>query len=417
MDADSMHRLTKLLADNGEAATLSEALEAFSNYGVTIRLSAKSMVRASDQIVALTAINAASRSFLGNVNVECEDFLLTAPGFEGQRFHDFLTWADVKGSLSREVEAWPRVSVGVTDPLKGDIQAWAAGWEFGIGDPACSEECFAPACVAAAGLAINEAFSILRKDNPYAGRRSVRLSLWGPTTSSGGPSVAEVPAQDSIWMVGLGHLGQAYAWTLGFMRPGEGEVFLQDVDVVSKSTISTSMLSVSSQLGTKKTRVVSRWLEERGFKTSIVERRFDEAQRVRPEEPSTALFGVDNAAARRVMEGAQFRLILDAGLGSGYSDFRSLRMRSFPGPSRAAELWASESEAVVRLSPAYRQLIEDGAEPCGVTILATRAVGAPFVGCVAAAHVIAERVRRQMGGPKLAFLDMNLREPERSTSG
>jgi hypothetical protein len=75
-----------------------------------------------------------------------------------------------------------------------------------------------PACVAAGPLAVSKAFFVLRGDNPYAGRRSLALSLWDPrtvgTAAEAGPSSGlEV---SSAWIVGLGHLGQAYAWTIGF---------------------------------------------------------------------------------------------------------------------------------------------------------------------------------------------------------
>jgi hypothetical protein len=301
---------------------------------------------------------------------------------------------------------------------RGDLCVWSAGWDFGIGSSPHAAPVFAPACVAAGGLAVSEAFSILRADNPYAGRRRVQLSLWDPSSSrvmSAGTT--EVPAQEALWLIGLGHLGQAYAWTIGFLPPGSRAVFLQDVDVVSQSTLSTSMISHATDRGQKKTRVVARWLEARGYQTALIERRFDEAQRVRAEEPGTALFGVDNAAARRVIESAGFRLVIDAGLGSGFSDFRGLRMRTFPGPSSAAALWASEAESRAPLAPAYRRLLEAGAEACGVTTLATRAVGAPFVGCVAAGYAIAERIRRQVGGQAVGFLDLHLREPERLEVG
>ena len=58
-------------------------------------------------------------------------------------------------------------------------------------------------------------------------------------------------------------------------------------------------------------------------------------------------------------------------------------------------------------------MLAQGAEPCGVTTLATRAVGAPFVGCVATAFVVSELVRSQTGGPAYGYVDLNLRDPQR----
>lgn len=418
MDADSFHRLAKALMDSGEATSISEALNTFVRYGVRIRLGKELARDPGAQIIALTAVNAAARSFQGNVVVDGDDVELSACGFEGQRLFQFLEWAGVTKAPPQEAGSWPTIAIGTASAAPGTIHAWSNGWAFGLGEPRAGEAMFAPACVAAGGLAVSEAFSLLRGDNPYSGRRNIVMSLWDPLQTGARSTILETPDQDDMWLIGLGHLGQAYAWTLGFMHPGESRVFLQDVDSITKSSVSTSMLSNVSDVNEMKTRIVARWLEARGFRTSLVERRFDGAQRVRAGEPAVALFGVDNPAARRVMEGCGFRLVIDAGLGSGYRDFRAIRIRTFPGPSMAASLWvASQSEGAVPLPAAYQKLLTEGAEACGVTTLASRAVAAPFVGCVAAGYVMAERVRRQLGGIPLGFIDLNLRDPRGADVG
>jgi hypothetical protein len=412
IDANSMHRLTKLLIDSGEAASVQEAIDSFSRYGVRIRLGADIAHDVAGQIIALTAINCAARSFNGNVVIEGDDFELIAPGFESTRLAKFIDSVGVKSSHNAS-QSWPRVVINHDSAERGDILAWSAGWHFGLGAPHTGGPPFPPSCVAVAGLAINEAFSILRLDNPYAGRRKIKLSLWNPASlDSTAPSHQDLARPGGLWLIGAGHLGQAYAWTLGFMPAGPEPIFLQDIDVVTNSTISTSMVSQRSDCGRKKTRVVAQWLEARGYKTALIERRFDGSQQLRPEEPGVALFGVDNAAARRVAEGAGFQHIIDAGLGSGPRDFRGIRIRTFPGPSAAAALWSSEQQNREPLATAYQQMVKDGADACGVTQLATRAVGAPFVGCVAAGYVLGELIRQNVGGPTFGFLDMHLRDPE-----
>src|SRR6476661_2152448 len=93
MEADSFHRLAKALVDSGESATVQEALDTFAAYGVRVRLAADVMTDVTAQVIALTAINSASRSFQGNVVVESADFELRAPGFVGLRLSNFLAWA------------------------------------------------------------------------------------------------------------------------------------------------------------------------------------------------------------------------------------------------------------------------------------------------------------------------------------
>jgi hypothetical protein len=51
--------------------------------------------------------------------------------------------------------------------------------------------------------------------------------------------------------------------------------------------------------------------------------------------------------------------------------------------------------------PAYQALKHEGMNPCGLTQLASRTVGVPFVGLIAATLVIAEILRRLHGGDGL----------------
>ena len=53
-------------------------------------------------------------------------------------------------------------------------------------------------------------------------------------------------------------------------------------------------------------------------------------------------------------------------------------------------------------------LDEGGLDRCGVTLLAGKAVGAPFVGAVAATLVLAEVLRLLHGGTLHRLVDMNL---------
>lgn len=411
---DSLHRLAKALADSGEAETLEVAHEAFSRYGIHFVIHQSAMADEALQNIALTAINAASRSFMGNVRVSgCVDEKLSANGFGGTTLRQFADWLGIRPDAS-SLHPWAMIFIGAAaaEAPAGSIRPWAEGWRFGLGLPrsAAPVSIFAPACIAAGGLAVSEAFSIMRGDNPYSGRRQLELSLWSPTDPMAqGPKKMVMPRS---WLVGLGHLGQAFAWTMGFMSPPRQAVYLQDFDVVTESTLSTSMLSAASDVGQAKSDVVSGWLRARGYDTFTVAHRFSSAQRVAAGDPRVALFGVDNAAARRVSESAGFEFVVDTGLGSGFNDFRAIRVRTFPGPSTAADLWALDADlAVPQQMPAYQHLLSRGAEACGVTTLASRAVGAPFVGCVAAGYALAELVKHELGIEVNAVIDTNLRDP------
>lgn len=419
MNSESFHRLLKTLLDSGEAKTLEQAKETFAKYGVRVVLNASVCSSVSQQMIALTVINTASRCFLGNVIVEGdEDMVLTAPGFENQRLSEFCDWAGVTAG-GATLEDWPVIAIGsgLQPTSNGAIRPWVAGWVFGLGNSVVTNDgLFAPSCVAAGALAVSEAFSMLRLDNPYAGKRDFAFSLWSMTEGGeqGPMTVFSEVLRDGLWIVGLGHLGQAYCWTLGFFPESTATLLLQDMDTVTGSTISTSVLSGRNDVGVMKTRVVAAWLESRGFKTRLLERRFDSSTRIAVSDPSVALFGVDNASARRCCEQAGFSLVMDAGLGSGYRDFRALRVRAYPGGSSAAQIWAQDHEVkTVEVAPAYTALVADGHDPCGVTTLATRAVGAPFVGCYAAAILLAQLFKRRLTGIGADVLNVNLRHPGR----
>jgi hypothetical protein len=421
MNADSFHRLMKLLVDSGECATVEDAIATFAVYGVRLVLADAVADSPAQQVIALTIINTAARSFQGNIHITApRDLRLSVPGFEGLPLSVFASWAGVN-PLCMPIEAWPEIRVGecASADARAALEPWASGWAFGVGASVRSGPAdtpmFVPACVAAGALAVSEAFSLLRRDNPYAGRRSVKFSLWSMQADvAQPPQGTQLVVDGGLWLVGLGHLGQAYCWTLGMMAGAvKGPLVLQDIDAVTASTITTSVLSAPADVTRKKTRVVADWMERRGVETRLVERRFDTSTHVAAGEPMTALFGVDNPVARRACEGAGFALVLDAGLGSGYRDFRSLRVRAFPGVSAADKIWATAEDGVVEtLAPAYQALLAAGKEPCGVTTLATRAVGAPFVGCYAAAVLLGELLRRRAGLPGYSVIDITLRTPD-----
>ena len=78
------------------------------------------------------------------------------------------------------------------------------------------------------------------------------------------PELSYLPSR--LWLIGLGHLGQAYLWGLGLLpyaADAKVELLLQDVDVITPSTESTSILSDRTMLGDKKTRVTAKWAERR----------------------------------------------------------------------------------------------------------------------------------------------------------
>lgn len=424
--ADSMHRLAKLALDAGEVATPDAALALFHQYRLRIHLGAGWADTLAGQACFTTALSTASRALLGGVEVTGDlSPVLQLPLFAGVTTQAVIP---MMGGVTCEqpTPGIPVLLIGESTRLNDETFAIRASW-----DGWCAQ--IAPASdgghlavqldnplagVCAAAIAVSEAFSYVRRDVIEAGHRRIGISLWNPlaiaewnTPASRGPQLAYLPTD--LWLVGLGHLGQAYAWVLGMLPYPEQHrprLVLQDVDRVTASNLSTCLLVDANDVGARKTRVMARRLEAVGFDINLVERRFGAGHRPEPTEPSVALFGVDNVAARRDLDSAAFALVVEAGLGSGYRDFRSVRMHTFPGPRSASELWpaTAASQEAIALNSAYQQLAKDSNDLCGVTMLASKAVATPFVGAFSASLVVAEIMRPLHGGGVHTSLDLQL---------
>jgi hypothetical protein len=418
LDHTSLHRTAKYFMDSGRVETHEAAVELLKSYGLTIRVGAEVTRSRHHQTALLTLVNVARRTFLGGIEVvgSCDGPSLSvlAPN---QPLADAVQ--DLGGRIvQRARSGWPAAVIGDATQFDGPAPCWQLTWQGWSGSviPHREQRRFdeataipiAPALAAAVCAA--EAFAFHSGDHPLAGRRATGLSLWNPgqdwqTVDPSEPVLAYLPSR--LWLIGLGNLGQAFAWLLAclpYRNRGNTELVLQDFDRISPSNDSTSILSFTGDVGRRKGRCVADWLEERGFSTVLEERRFGEHTRRAPDEPGVALCGVDNALARMSLEKAGFDLVVEAGLGAGPNAFRSISLHTFPSSRPAEQIWSrhlGQADAGFESKPAYQALKQKGMDSCGLAQLASRTVGVPFVGVVAASLVIAELLRRLHGGAGL----------------
>lgn len=428
--AERLHRLVKEALDRGTVASIEEAEARFARYRLVLETDVNAIANPVHQATLLTAVALGHRVFLGGVFVHLEGDAHRLPPLPLART---LSKAVVQlgGQIVTESlpDSLPHVHIGGSSRARTrpfEIRTLCFGWRGGIVPVDLPDErdgqTLVLAGMLAAGLAVNEAFLYVRHETGLAGERSVGLSLWdlhpeldwlnAPVTE---PVLALLPAR--LWMLGLGHLGQAFLWALGLLpyaEPNALELVLQDIDIITPSTESTSILSDGPLVNQKKTRAMAAWAEARGFSTSIQERRFAEGFHRQDDEPSILLCGLDNALGRRALDSAGFEFVVEAGLGRGYQDFRTLRLHTLPASRSAAEIWPVIVDSPRAIAaPAYTKLLRDGVlDRCGMTLLAGKAVGAPFVGAVAATLVIAEVLRLLHDGPLLQLLDLDLEWPE-----
>lgn len=246
----------------------------------------------------------------------------------------------------------------------------------------------------------------------------VGFSLWRPDlcwldAGAAGPELQSLPAK--LWLLGLGHLGQAYAWTLGLL-PFNSEtattLYLQDYDVVEVGNWSAGLLCEENQVGRLKTRVAAEWLERRGFETRLIERPFDINTVRMVNEPRVALCGFDNPESRQILEDIGFELVVDAGLGSSIDHFDRIVLRTFPDASqKPRDIWA---RLVAEISPLDAALFEQHEGECGIVFqeIAGKAISSSFTGACASALVLSEVLKALHDGKRSEFITIQLRDLE-----
>ncbi len=430
--SDRLNRTVKLAVDSGEVASLEEAQKLFEQYRLRLYLGEDVSGSATHQAVVLTIVNAARRCFLGGVEViGCPDDELLVPWKDQARLRGAVT--DLGGAHvdKATMDDYPSIVVGDVDRrmISGEfaIRATFDGWTGGVtpvaDDRRLSESTqFTPSGVLAGALATSEAFQYVRGSNARAGLRDVGISLWEPENSldwfergNTGPALAFLPAR--LWIIGLGHLGQAFLWTLGFLPyrdPTDVLLVVQDTDLLVRANESTSPLTDTSLIGKMKTRAIADWCEQRGFRVRIIERLFSDDLRINNGEPRVAICGVDNAAARRALGSANFDYVIEAGLGKGGEEYLAYQIHTFPGARQAQDLWIESlpiSDETATVAPAYAKLESEGMDKCGLTQLGERSVGACFVGLLTSTLIISEVLRTLAAGPCYDVIDGSLRDP------
>jgi hypothetical protein len=428
VDPDRFDRVVKLLVDSDPTLTFEAAASILRTYRLQITVGDDACRDPAWQAAVLTAVNTGARAVHGGVSVRLrDDPPCVVPWARGQRLGHVI--AELGGELiapSDDLDhGVPTIAFGadalLPAPTPGGaprLRAFAQQWVAGVrpdGGECGAAPASALAGVLAAAVAVAECFQWLR-GHRVAGERSVRISLWDPEGGSDGPVVSELPGE--LWLLGLGHLGQAYAWLLTMLPyPLEGArpIMLQDDDRLSVANRSTSMLHRAEAVGMRKTRLTASALEPLSWDAAIVERRYQGGRLYARGEPQVLLGGVDNPEARRALDDAGFPLIVDAGLGAGPDGFLGMTIRRFPGGRSPREVWPA-GVPPRRPQPrgaGYAALQAETGDQCGVELLAGRSVATAFVGVTAACWVIGGLMRELHGGPALTLVDHSLRNPDR----
>jgi hypothetical protein len=417
VDANNLHRLLKLIMV-AKAMTLEQARDFMASLSINFICSEEIGTSQALQSALLTAVNCAHRSYLGGVHV------LMPAGVKSLLPHHP---AETLNALIEQYGACTGESPVGSRTLffgaKGDgVRVVCDGWRGGIA-PAGEKVDFDPAVDGALGgifagaWAVGRCFLVDSTVAIDALDTTVGASLWRRDlhwldTSSVGPAIQMLPKK--IWLLGLGHLGQAYAWVTSFLPfadPAAFTLFLQDDDRVILANQSAGLLCDKDSVGKLKTRLCAQWLENRKFSTRIVERRFGLPFQIEEGEPRIAMCGFDNPEGRRILEKVGFDVILECGLGGDVETFDRIILHTFPQTSESAEQIWKEPARKPEFKLDADQFGIAGEEECGAMVdeIMGISVSTAFVGACAAALLWAELIRAIHGAPPLERYSLRLR--------
>jgi hypothetical protein len=388
-------RLSKLLVD-AEGVTFDEAQARLRRLTLEIVVGQDATTPAAHAAI-LTAVVIGRRSFLGGVRVA---------GLLDQPLNSALPLAAATlaeavievGATKFTGSASQRISIGSGEAATGaSIEAWWCGWRAGIGaahrDSALGGH--NPLVgIAAAALAVGAAFDAVRGLETF----ETEVDLWPTASGEAPPDFVEVFLPGSLWIVGLGNLGQAYLWALSalpFAEASSVSLVLQDRDRISEENWATSVLVHDETFGELKTAVGEAWAKLKGFEVRRVDRRLLPSDRLDDDDPRVALSGVDKVSVRRGMVNTGFECIVDAGLGRSAADFDRLRVSVFDAGRSIEAHFAEQDDHSANEGhledPAYAALAEEVGR-CGTVEVAGSSIATPYVSTLAAAIVMSRLI-------------------------
>ncbi len=430
IDPDELGRTDKIDLDDGTAATIAESAALARRRRLGIAMGSGWEDSATATAAFLTALRCGVRAFKGGVSVAAAGNPILRHGWgRGERLDDALARAGAARASGDGDEVPVVVVIGggaaaaPATAIHATWDGWAGGVTTDAGRRLPEGDGMPLAGVVAGAIAVSEAFQAA-KGIALAARRDAGVSLWRPDldwrdADGRGASLAYLPS--ALWLLGVGHLGQANAWAIGSLPYGHDPgvcIGLVDPERAVTANLDTGLLLAAGDVGRSKARAVARELESRGLATFISERRFGAGFAGDATEPAMALAGFDKPEPRRSLEAAGLAYAVDAGLGRG-ARYLDIVLQSFPGSRRAADAFPeapARSPGDLAAAPAYAAAIREleargmsrDAAACGVAELAGRTAGAAFVGAVAGALGVADLLRHLHGGVRLEAVSISL---------
>jgi len=373
------------------------------------------------QAALLTAFNAGNRAFLGGVSVEMPvevELLLPLPRYRSLNEALTITCFDQQKIITPSQTIY--FGHSPANPERTNCRADCDGWRGAVSDfdnPSDfkygQSDDIAPGGVLAGALAVHRSFLKAAEISARSLEAPLGLSLWSPGDDwrnpvSTSPLLHNLPNQ--FWVLGLGHLGQAFLWNLAMLPYPEREeirFLLQDFDSIEAGNFSSGLLCTENLVGRMKTRRCADWLDHLGFRTTINERKYTEHDRRTEDDPAIALCGFDRGQPRSCLGKTGFDLVVECGLGDTLADFDQIHLHTFPSGHHSPEaLWGHIQDAPRKIQEEDLALFTEGKHACGQLAIdvAGKAVSTSFVGAIAGALAVSELLRIFNGGPQFEEL-------------
>lgn len=415
-------RIAKVITDKpGEEIEFPEAEERLVSVKVVIRAATDQVATAAGQAAALTAVATAVKCFGSAALLANPEQPLVKPLPIGKTLGSAAMALGAAIIQEMPANATHLIAIGSRQAQKEAVfvRCWWDGWTAGIlpswDERSCGNSCNPLAGVFAGALAVRAVFAEAVQGKRATIRASL-ASLWqpweDPATAPAGPDTTYLPS--SLWFIGLGHVGQGFLWSLSFLTVASGSAVLQDDQTAGEENVATGLLTADVDVGEMKTRVAARWVEELGWKTSLLERRHYGDIRPRDDDPAVVLTSIDEPRARMKIAGADFTYMIDAGVGHGPGDFDRAQVRILPKGSDPKQFWsvpepAKDVDALLRLK-AYQAY-----DQCGAFPLAEASAAVPFVGAAVGAVAIAQLLRLGSMQSTMQLMTMDLECPSMVT--
>lgn len=379
----------------------------------------------SKQLAYLTTVNISHRVFLGGVKCQLPANTPNLLKLDSSNFNDLVSKF---GGINTEISPANgdiKILFGIECFDDFCIESISSGWRGGVNffnqkriffAENNSKISFGP--IVSASLVCYHAFCKVFQINDEGIDLNFGISLWNLNSGgdwhkseNDGPEKPYLPR--NVWTLGLGHLGQAYLWTLGLMpfdNPNQVQVLLQDADIVEPENIGSQVLSFEENVRKPKTRACMNFLEGLNFRTQIIEKPFvkGDCEQKWAENYPFILNGVDNVKTRKSINKASFKLFLDGATNGKFELFDSFTMRNISFIQKDPEIiWPLENEEDVIFHKNLYQKYEK-THTCGK--LANIGISTPFVGLFSAVIVVSELIRSLNQGKRYSIISLQMRD-------